>query len=429
MSSPAGRPAAAAQGQGAQASAPAPGGATSQGAATQSTQNAPAQAGGGQTQPAQQATPATPDTQRSSTPRLLRVARGLATAAALLTGVVATGTFDTGGVNSTPNVIAEQWVAAEEARVEIAQADLVAARGVAEAVAGQDPAVDLEPALTAAADAHTRSGATGARAGTTAADLVRTGLLTRDALDVAATDPAAAAELYGAASALAQDAGATAEDVAGLHATDLQTGSRSLLTAVVGMVSTALLGAVLVWLALRTRRIVNVPLLLATAITGWLTYVSLNPGALPLNIDQRVDEATTVATALQEVRQARQAEYATVLGLEGAALEDTAGSATEAVGAVGEDGPSAAWEAVVAGHDAVTSAEGPEARLEAVRATEDAWAQVDLQLQQRLDQRLEPATASIGTPAAVTSGVALLLGLVAAAAAWSGLTRRLRDYR
>ncbi|MDV3296765.1 MAG: hypothetical protein LOY01_13300 [Brachybacterium paraconglomeratum] len=261
------------------------------------------------------------------------------------------------------------------------------------------------------------------------------GQLTRDALTAAEADPGAATETYGAVADLAREANAAAEDVAARHATDLQTGSRSTLTATVGLVSTALLGAILVWLALRTRRIINVPLLVATAITGWLTYVSLNPGALPLDIDQRVDQAATVATALQEVRQARQAEYATVLGLDGAGLEDAATAATEAVQSAADVPTDATtdlavtWDDVVAGHEDVAAAEGPAAGLAAVRATEDAYAEVEQQLQRLLDERLEPATASIGTPAAVTSGVALLLGLVAAAAAWSGLTRRIKDYR
>lgn len=427
MSTPAGaaHPArATAQGPAGQATATA-----AQTATTQAAQNAPAQAN--QNAPAARAQQPQPDpgTQRSSTPRLLRVARTAATAAALLTGVVATGTFDTSGLNSTPNVIANHWVAAEEARVEIAEADLVAARAVAEAVAGESTDADIETPLTAAADAHARSGGDAGRAGQVAGDLVRVGLLTGEALATAPDDAEAATTTYASASALARTAADTAQQVAAQHATDLQTGSRSMLTALVGLFSTALLGGILVWLALRTRRIINVPLLVAAAITGWLSYVSVNPSALPLDIDRRVDQVATAATALQEVREARQAEYATVLGLDDADLETAGMVAGDAVFQSGSRDAEAAWTQVVDGHEAVLAADGPAAALEAVRATETSFAQAEAALQELLDNRLAPATSSIGTPAAITSGVALLLGLVAAVAAWTGLTQRLKDYR
>ena len=151
---------------------------------------------------------------------------------------------------------------------------------------------------------------------------------------------------------------AAAEDVAAQHATDLQTGSRSTLTATVGLVSTALLGAILVWLALRTRRIINVPLLVATAITGWLTYVSLNPGALPLDIDQRVDTAGAASQALQDVRLARAAQYGQVLGA--ADSRDAVEQATRSVTGVGERSISDDWRVVF---------EGPPADLVVARST------------------------------------------------------------
>lgn len=401
----------------------APSGAATSGTATASTPApAPAVAQAGTPAPSQQA-------QRSSTPRLLRLARVAATAAALLTGVVATGTFDTSGVNATPNVVAAQWVAAEQARVAAAEADLNAARAITSAVVHGDAEIDLMPAAGAAANAHQRTGATDADAGLRAERLVTSSLLVSDALRIAENEPQIAKDSYEVASTLTRQTADATATVAEERATALQTGSRSGLTATVGLLSTLLLGGILVWLALRTRRMLNLPLLLATAITTWLTYVSLNPAALPLNIDQRVDAATTVATALQEVRQARQAEYATVLDLPGTDLDEASAMADEAVAALKNTEVSTTWQEVVAGHEAVQTAETDEAGLAAIRATQEQYDAVDARLSELLDERLEPATDSIGTPAAITSGVALLLGLVAAFAAWSGLTRRLEDYR
>lgn len=362
---------------------------------------------------------------RRSTPSLLRLARGLATAAALLTGVAATGTFDTSGVNSTPNVIAAHWEASERAGTQVAAARLAVAQGAAESAASVpeadrlfDPAVFPER-LGEAADWLARSGAD------SAGGLTDVALAGQAALG--ATDQESAASAYQEVADLTDSTLRTTQALSGDHAQDLRTGSRSGLTAVVGGLATLLLGGLLVWLALLTRRIVNVPLLIATAITAGLTYVSLNPSALPLDIDQRVDAAGHASHALQDVRLARAAQYGQVLGLGDGqeAVEQATGSLT----VLGDRGVSDDWRAVHDGQDELDAAASASAGLSALTATQEDFAQAETRLTALVDDRLGGSVGDVGRPALITSGLALVLGVVAAGLAWTGLTQRLRDYR
>lgn len=199
----------------------------------------------------------------------------------------------------------------------------------------------------------------------------------------------------------------------------------------VGTVSTLGLIGLLVWLALRTRRIVNVPLLVATAITGGLTYLSINPSAIPLTYDQRLEETTATATALQEVYQARAGQHAVALGLSPSSPEDV----DEARAAIEElDAPqiSQAWATVQTAHDEILAGDGVGDAEEAaglVSSTQEAFQTVESDLRERLDERLGEAGSDVGLPAGITSGAALLLGLVGAVFAWTGLSRRLQEYR
>ncbi|WP_122260554.1 hypothetical protein [Ornithinimicrobium cerasi] len=362
----------------------------------------------------------------SATPSRLRLARGLATGAALLTGIVATGTFDTGGVNATPNVIAAQWEAAERAGTDVAAARLEVARGVAESAAAVPEAERLaDPAafpalLGSAAEWVARSGTS------TSGSLVDVAIAGQEALRVAEADPGAGAAGLQEVVTLTDESMAVTDAVADGHAVDLRTGSRSALTAVVGGLATLLLGGLLVWLALLTRRIVNVPLAIATAITAGLTYVSLNPAALPVDYDQRVDAAAQSAQALQDVRVARAAQYAQTLDAGTAA--DPVDRAADSVRALGEPAVSDAWDVVLdaqADLDDTTGAEG----LAVVTASQEGFAEAESALEELADTRLGASVGSVGRPALVTSGLALVLGLVAGALAWTGLTQRLRDYR
>jgi hypothetical protein len=373
---------------------------------------------------------------RRSTPSLLRWARGVAAGAALLTGIAATGTFDTDGVNSTPNVVVQEWAAAERAGTEIATAELASTRLVAETAAGVAEGqrgvtdVQVREALTGAAVQQARSGTSTTNA-EAAGRLVDVGFLTQDATRLAASDPPAAGARQSEAVAQARAASAITDDVAADRADALMTGSRSGLTAVVGGVSTLVLLGILVWLALRTRRILNVPLLVATAITAALTYVSLNPAALPLDYDQRIEDGVVAAQTLQEVREARAEQYLVALGSASSPEAFDTGAAAAEEGLAELDVPVARedWETVARGHEDVVAAEGTAAGLEAISATEDAFVDVETTLLRLVDDSLARAQREVGTPASITSGAALLLGLIAAAMAWSGLTQRLRDYR
>lgn len=338
----------------------------------------------------------------------------MAAAAALFTGVAATGTFSTDGLNATPNVVADQWTAAERAGVLIAETDLATAQRVAhgdpdEAQAEFDRLVgevgDQIDALGSdgegAADAWSTYVVEAERAGTT------TGF-----------DSGAGQELYGTATASAQDAMARVAQVAEQRSDDLSS-ARSDLTTVLGTLATLILLGILVFLALRTRRIINVPLLVATVITGGLTYLSANPASLPLDYDAQLAGSAGTATALQDVHQARAAQYAESVGAadgwaDGAGVATAALSELEAGGDLVDD-----WETIAASSADSAGIEDTQAAYDDLTAT----------LSQRLDEELSSVDSQVGAPALITAGAALLLGAVAAALAWTGITRRLQDYR
>ncbi|WP_298885554.1 hypothetical protein [uncultured Serinicoccus sp.] len=342
----------------------------------------------------------------SSTPRLLRLARAGAAAAALLTGVVATGTFSTDGLNATPNVVADQWAAAEQARVDIPRADLLAAQRVTDpAAADQDGLEAYDEVLRAAATDLSRMGDdAGAAAGDWSAFV--TGVERASAQE--------STETYASASASAAAATEEVAEVADARADALLTGSRSVLTTVVGTLGVVVLVGIMVWLALRTRRIVNLPLTGAALITAGLTWLSVNPGALPLDYDQYVEDTSASTTALQEVYQARTAQVAAAGGVDVDAQEQVT-EATEALEGLDDPDLEQAWSEVASGEDPSASA--------------DAYAQVESALADRVGDDLARVDPGVGAPAALTAAGALLLGIVAAGLAWTGVTQRLRDYR
>lgn len=383
------------------------------------------QAGAQQTPAQQQAQPSPRAAARTSSPARLRIARTLATAAALLTGVVATGSFDTSGVNAPPNVIAAQWEAAERAGNDTAAAQLEVARTVAEATAAVPEDQRSSDPTTFRSDVGSAAEWLAGSGVATSGSLVDLALAGQDAMAAAAAGEDAVA-LYEGASSAATTAIEVSDAVAEERATDLATGSRSTLTAVVGGLATLLLVGLLVWLALLTRRIVNVPLLIATAITAGLTYVSLDPSALPVNFDQQVEAGSLTAQALEEVRLARVAQYEHTLGLGTAA--DAVDRATESVTALGDTDLSAEWRTVADAQQELEAA-GEGGGIEAVLASQQGFRAAEDALADLADTRLGGSVGSVGRPALVTSGLALLLGIVAAGLAWAGVTQRLRDYR
>lgn len=424
------------------AAAPAPqasGAAQQKPAPAQRSGTAAAPAPSAQTAPASQPAQAGQNRpQRSTSPGRLRLARGLATAAALLTGVVATGTIGTSGFNSTPNVVAAQWQAAERAGTELAAADLEVARTVAQAAGSGDATGqaggDTGSAKDTGADTGTAADAFAGRLDVAAEELSRTGVTTSAgtvgiavagdrAVRAAGQDPDAAAQAYRVLHERTGQAldvtGATAQERA--HA--LTTGSRSLLTSLVGGLATLLLVGIMVWLALLTRRIINVPLLLATAITAGLTQLSFNPGALPVDLDGQVASRSASTDALQDVRLARAAQYAQVFG-QGTA-DDEVSAATSALRQHDDRQLESAWAQVYQAQQALGSADGAAARLEAVEGVQEQFATVE----SGLSDQLRSVDLTTGRFATITAGLALVLGLVAAGAAWAGLTRRIRDYR
>ena len=351
---------------------------------------------------------------QSTTPRLLRFARAAAAAAALLTGLVATGSFSTDGVEAAPNVVVGDWVSAERAVVLVAEAEqLGAAR-----VAGADPEEARDAFDEAVAAAGRDLGSLGEDA-SIAGEAWSTFVVEAErAATGAGTGASSAAEDYLAASTGADAVRDDVSQTAQRHVDDLGAGSGSMLTTTVGTASTVVLVAIMAVLALRTRRIVNVPLLVATLITAGLTYVSANPAALPLSYDEQLQETGATATALQEIHDARAAQYAESLGTD-SAWQSEAAEAGEALGAVGDPVLAERWESVASASADSTGLTESEADFEQLTGA----------LEEQLDTQLSAVSSEVGAPALVTAGAALLLGLVASVLAWTGISRRLQDYR
>ena len=381
---------------------------------------------GQQNQPApRSATQPRPGSDRSrwTTPRVLRLARAGAAAAVLLTGVAATGTFSTDGLNVTPDVKARQWVSAERAGVEIAHADLRAAERVDEDTTSARDGYD--EAVTQVTHDLIGLGATGEDAASVAREW-STFLLGAER----ALEPGAPASDYERASLAARTAAEATDAVAQQHAQALRTGSRSVLTGTVGTASLLGLIALMVWLALRTRRIINVPLLIGTAITAGLTYLSINPSAVPVTYDQRLGETTATATALQEVYQMRQAQHAVAMGLPDR-WEAQAALTQTALVELRVPELRAAWDEVFTAYEQAEEQGGSSREVmgRALSSSQQSYETLESGLQERLDDQLGDAASAVGGPAFTTSGVALLLGLVGAGLAWRGVSQRLKEYR
>lgn len=387
-------------------------------ASTPSTQAAasPSTTPDGQTpgQPTTQSTPPAPAPQQrasvrrpepSSTPRLLRLARAGAAAAALLTGIVATGTFSTDGLNATPNVIAGEWAAAEQARVDIPRADLLAA----ERLTGGPDGTDLEAYDEVVRAVTVGLSRMGDGAGVAAGDWST--FVTGVERSAAESSTSGYAEASAAAVSATEQVAAVADE----HAADLLTGSRSTLTTVVGTLGVLVLVGILVWLALRTRRIVNIPLVIATLITGGLTWISVNPGSLPLDYDQYVEDTRASTRALQEVYQARTAQVSAQAGL---TVDETGqvAEATDAIARLDLAEVEQAW-------GEATDGGGADAQRDS------AYERVETALTAAVREDLAQVRPGVSSPAVFTAAGALLMGLLAAGLAWAGVTQRLRDYR
>ena len=373
-----------------------------------------------------------------STPRLLRVARATAAGAALLTGIVATGTFDTSGVNATPPVIAEQWVAAERASVAMSQVDLLGTQRVADALtegsAQDDLAQDFNTSALAAARGMAGSAPhTAASGDSTVAEMARGSSLALTGMEraVAAAangDENDARALLEEARSASYAAASGASTVGRNHAQDLNAGTRSGLVGVLGALTTLLLGGICVWLAVRTRRIINIPLTVATVITLGLAFVSLNPDTLSFSFEERTTAVHSESSALNRLYQARADQYALAMGAE-ANFTDTSSAVSSALNRVGDRRYTDAWREIYDQHEQVVAAGSLEASLSVLASSDAQFQGLTAALNQEIEQQLEDARSSVGTPAAITSGVALLLGLIAAALAWTGLSQRVRDYR
>ncbi|OLT18291.1 hypothetical protein BJF80_15840 [Serinicoccus sp. CUA-874] len=240
----------------------------------------------------------------STTPRLLRVLRGVAAAVALLTGVAASGTLSTDGVAATPTALAQEWTATQRASVLVAEADQALAQRVVDGDTDESRAAFERVTTEVSRELGTVRDDGGAP------EAWATYLVAAERAGTSVGYSAGEGrDRYGTARQGAADAGQALQRVADQRV-DALSGPRSELTGVLGTLATLALLGVLVVLALRTRRIVNVPVLAATAITAGLTYLSVNPGSLPVDYEAQLASPATTATALASVHEARAAQLA-----------------------------------------------------------------------------------------------------------------------
>lgn len=91
---------------------------------------------------------------------------------------------------------------------------------------------------------------------------------------------------------------------------------------------------------------------------------------------------------------------------------------------------SEAWESInTAQRQVADGGLTGDAAAELLAPTQEAFETAETRLRDRLDTRLSEAGPQVSRPAGITSGAALLLGLVGAVFAWTGLSGRLKEYR
>lgn len=385
--------------------------------------------------PAQQrqAPVARPTGTTSRTARGLRRLRVAAALACLATGLAATGYLGTSGYQGSAETLAQQLTDIGEAHTEVGRTQVAAAASVA----GRD--ADFAAVAGEAAVALSRAdeaGAAGVDTGLPEAGRAYTDYVvavTR-AEEQAQADAEAAGAAYGQAQAVLDrqvlDPLATAMSAS---ADRLEGRGRSDLTAYVGVAATLVLLAGCVWLARRTHRVVNPGLAGATLITAGITVLAVNPASLPGSAGETLEslrQQQHVVAALQDARTADLA--ATVPAVDDATVQRQWDMAVEVIAVQALGWPleqQQAWEDYATAHEALAAAEGAEARQDALDDGEAAMAPLLEWAEDEAAAGHAQLRAQVGRPAVVTSGVAALLGLVAAALAWTGIGRRLRDYR
>lgn len=442
MSTPASAAAQPAQQAGASATAP---GQPAQGTpAAQPATGTPATRQAGTGAPATQPGTGTPATEMgrpgSRMPRDLRRLRNVTALACVATGLAATGYLGLGGIEGGPAALADHVADAGRAGTEVARSGLQGAEVLLAETGGEDTGAPLDSldstrsgAATALAAAAGGTGADAALREAGGSYVAYVASLER-ARAQAADDPEAATASAVQAQTVLDEQVLAPLEASGASAVDRVGGTRGgILAANVGIVSTLLLLGGSVWLARKTHRVVNPGLAGATVITGAITALALNPGSLPGDATEAVNAAWQDQTTVSRLYEARTLD--TTLALPGAEAETLQARWDETVTELGSglaDAPTEeqnAWQAYLEAHEQLVAAEDGAGRAEALTAGDDAMASLLEWAQSRTDAAYTGLQDDVGRPAVITSGASLVLGLVAAGLAWSGINRRLRDYR
>lgn len=378
-------------------------------------------------------------------------------AVGLLAGAL-TGAASYGAVTANESAAHESAVAANiamktsGARVAIAQARAATATSVLTASPDSGPA--LTSAATALSQAADLLGDAGAQ---TSDETVATQLSqAQQALPAyAATAASAVTRSPGSAGAegpgsqlRAGDAALTTaiEPLPGLVNGTLQSAldgqgtatAIALLPVLVGGGATIVLAGSMVWLARKTHRIVNPPLLLGTLLLAATTVASAGTAAQSAQIvtaaGQSAQATQTHGSILAAAHEARAAELAAVLPGTTAQATDAVAEASTASEAVAGLLASASPEVIQAWTTYTTTQKGvldqvASNRTAAVNASTGQASTDFAAFLEKLGTVSAPAEVSPPNAFTPLAWLALLAGLGGGALAWSGFDRRLKDYR
>lgn len=345
----------------------------------------------------------------AGTPRLLRVLRTTTAAAAIATGLLASG-----AVAGSSSDALQDWADAERSVVHMAEADLLAG----ERVADRDTSVGTQEAFADAAG-EVRLVAHYSRE----PDVTTTwseALLTaeRAATQAAASSPDAATT-YRAAHERADEAVRQADDIASRRAEDLSSGPEAVIARVVGGATLALFIVTLVVIALRTRRVINIPLVGGTLLVALILSGGI-PG-LTSAPSENVDRARELSESLQSVHQARAAIVTTELGLDSGWSSNDARFGRAWISEQLRDD----WSTLA--NSAESAVSGQVSADTAKTDSTEAYQRLSRTLGTQLDTTLSDSRGSAATT--FGAGLTMALGAAAGVLAWWGIGQRLREYR
>lgn len=377
-----------------------------------------------------------------STPQMLRRLSALGLLAGVLTGAASFGAITIG--ESTARTDAATLATASSATRALTDIDV--ARGQATSAylgASGASAADVQEAVADAAVslAALRPASEQSAAAVEQAQRALTGYAATSSTAVSAgsTDRAAGQRLQAADAALAQ-ATNTVSQLAFEGRTTTGSTVATLLPILVGGAGTVLLAGTGVWLARKTRRVINPPLLVGTLLVAGslaLGVVATAAPATAISAEAGTGYLSDTAAVRAAAGQARAAELSAVLpGADVAASSTAANDARNRVDSLLAAGPTAfpdniatSWRSYAAQSGQVLGTAGSNATAAATAATTTsaaAYSAFAAELPAVNTSAPDPATPD---PAAPWAWLSLLAGIAGGVLAWIGLDRRLKDYR